>query len=120
MAYNLPNFNLAVSIWRGPQPVAGPAAVLTMGCLKQTNRQQVSFGGPTPVVNLTQSVIILLPAGTDVRDGRNVAAADVIECPRGTGAFYMVVGVWDSARGFANAHRVANCVPTAGFPVPYP
>jgi hypothetical protein len=48
---------------------------------------------------------LLVPAGTDVRDKFNSSGADAIECPTGSGRFYLAVYVDDMGKGFANEHR---------------
>ncbi len=51
---------------------------------------------------------ILLPALTDIRDGYGAALTpDVVECPSGSGRWYVVFGVDDFGKGFPNEHRYA-------------
>jgi hypothetical protein len=62
----------------------------------------------------------LLPRGTDVRDIKDPAGADVCEIPANTGRFYDVVWVDDLGLGFPNEHRFAEVIGKIPWPVPFP
>lgn len=55
----------------------------------------------------TSTPQLLLPAGTDVRDGSTGGEADIIEVPAGSGRWYSVMSVDDMGKGFPNEHRFA-------------
>jgi hypothetical protein len=122
VGYRLPTFNLVVNIWRSTSLVANPpdivsAANLTFG--ERTSMMIVGWATTTSaqlrsafahVLALNQ---ILLPKGTDVRPPDALAApleGDAIECPAGSGRFYITMTVDDIGRGFPNEHRCAVVV----------
>jgi hypothetical protein len=48
---------------------------------------------------------ILMPVGSDIRDASCYLVEDVVECPAGSGRWYIVQGVDDVGKGFANEFR---------------
>lgn len=59
-----------------------------------------------PTGILAMGASILFPPLTDVRDtGVNPGFPDIIECPSGSGRWYIVAAVDDVAKGFANEYR---------------
>jgi hypothetical protein len=63
---------------------------------------------------------MLLPKLTDVRGSLNVAGADTIECPAGSGKYYQCKYVDDRGKGFANEHRVVIMAGAGFWPTPIP
>lgn len=108
MAFSPPNYNLPVGIFTGPWPVLLPRST-PMGNLRMGR-------GGIGVIS-TQSFNeeyfanqpqLLLPAGTDIRDLSCGLDADLVEVPLGTGRWYIVMGVDDIGKGFANESRCAT------------
>jgi hypothetical protein len=116
MAFVLPNFNLTCNIhsvvagvhtFRLGSPcnlALGRRTGLILGAGVQDN----GFDALTPS--------LLLPALTDIRDSSCGGEMDIVEVPAGTGRWYLVAGVDDIGKGFANEHRVATLFKTWGFP----
>lgn len=145
-AYRIPSFNLGVNIWRATSDVqAVPADVTAVGNL--TNGRSgggclvwpITANAAANVANFTltqQTISLLLPKLTDVRgmEGGANAAGDCIECPAGSGRYYVVLWVDDVGKGFFNEHREAVMIHTTAnfltvfgnpwnalpWPVPYP
>jgi hypothetical protein len=117
--YILPTFNLLVNVWTaGTAPPAAP---------RTTCMGNLAFGRRTgPVLPGVASSLmqLLVPAGTDIRDGVNgPPGRDLLEVPAGTGRYYQVNVVDDLGKGFANEHRVVLCSKFQGFgnwPIPIP
>ena len=73
---------------------------------------------------------LLMPALTDIRAASDVALADIVECPKASGRFYLVRYVDDIGKGFGNEHRFALMImfdkqvdfidASFAFPVPLP
>jgi hypothetical protein len=69
------------------------------------------------------SVVILLPASTDVRDSWAInvnGQEDVIEVPAGSNCVYSVQFVSDFGKGFPNEHRYAIINRAGTVPQPLP
>ena len=119
MGYTLPTFNLTCNIWRPTAPPPAPPAVVSVCNLAYGRRVQIS-----ELSNPPAAMSLLLPAGTDIRDFWCAGVGgDYVEVPAGSGRFYIVGGVDDVAKGFANEHRVAtlNKTRSAGnWPAPIP
>lgn len=115
MAFTLPDFNLMCNI----HTVAGGANVfrLSVECnLALGRRTGIPYGAGEQdggFTSLTPS--LLLPALTDIRDSSCGGEMDIVEVPAGTGRWYLVTGVDDIGKGFANEHRVATLLKTWGF-----
>lgn len=120
MAFRLPTFNLAVSIWHEGSNTDDPPDVECMGNLAYGKRVNTITDGGTGFYHQSQGVYLLVPAGTDVRDNIRSAAQDVVEVPASSGRFYRVLYVEDAGKGFPNEHRVATLFPDGGWPTPYP
>lgn len=122
MAFRVPSMPLAINIWRYASLVANPPDVVTTCCLSVGKR---SAEMTVPVYsnaafNVTATSIyraliqpvceLLVPALTDIQPfGLNATApnGDCAEVPAGSGRYYVVVGVEDVAKGFANEYRLA-------------
>ena len=62
----------------------------------------------------------LFPRGTDVRDRFSTGGPDAIECPSGSGRWYLVHTVLDVGSGFPNEYRLAIIYKTGSWPTPLP
>ncbi len=117
MAFKPPTFNLTCNIWRSTSLVTAPPDLSPICQLRASGKQ--SSG-------LTQAPLgyflpeILFPAHTDVRDQYCPSNADQIECPAGSGRYYVVANVEDVAKGFANEYRQAVVVKARVWPQPIP
>jgi hypothetical protein len=112
VAFNGPTFNIECGIWRLPSLTTAPpdrVSVCNLSLGKRMDANQMIallfLGGILPGQDL------LLPAGTDIAGYGSVSLSppfsDVVECPLGSGRFYVVVGVVDVGSGFGNAYRMA-------------
>ena len=111
MAFTLPQFNLPVNIWRNANFWDGstanvptvPPDVTAVGNLSASHRTMAvgDFAG--------SEQWLLLPWGTDIRDGvrDNSAMWDLVEVPAGTGMWYWVAAVIFAGVGFQNQHIAA-------------
>lgn len=115
MAFTLPEFNLTANI----HSVAGGVNTFRLDSLCN-----LAFGRRVLIMEgrgvnnggmLAAGAQILFPAGTDVRDNSCGGDNDIIECPAGSGRWYIVMGVDDAGKGFPNEHRVVVCLKTWGF-----
>ena len=62
----------------------------------------------------------LMPRGTDVRDRFSDGGPDAVECPSGSGRWYLVHTVLDVGSGFPNEYRLAVIYKTGTWPTPLP
>jgi len=119
-SYQLPNFNLAVDIWRQTNPTSNPPDVSTDGQLTPglfvTHVGLPGEGGAFD----TATMFLKLPAGTDVRDNGAGAGGDTVEVPAGSQRFYTVGFVDDVSKGFSNEYRFAVLLKQSGWPQPIP
>ena len=110
MAFELPTFNISVSIFdHTPFPPVTPRITVD-GNLAFSRR----VASPSPFGfedEFSVLMFLLLPALTDVRDdssaGGGSTFADFVEAPALSGRFYKVVAVDDIGKGFPNEHRCA-------------
>lgn len=118
----LPQFNLAVHIWRhAHDPAVDPPDVVTVGNLAWGRRVNVPSTGGTGALGVPlMTLTLLLPPLTDVRGDSTGAAADWVEAPAGTGRVYLCYFVDDLGKGFANEHRGAVLGHGPTWPVPTP
>jgi hypothetical protein len=112
MPFVLPTFNLVCNIWRQTPgsfpPVVAPDVVAP--CNLALGRRVTR--SPTSVFDREVwgiSMTLLVPPGTDIRDGSVdlVLGGDWVEVPAGTGRFYFTNYVDDLGKGFPNEHRFA-------------
>ena len=108
MAYTVPTFNLTCNVYTGPWltrvlRTAGLVCNLAIG-----RRVQQQYQVETGTVAGPASPLLLVPAGSDVRDDGNATGADLIECPAGSGRWYGVLIVDDMAKGFSNEYRLVG------------
>ena len=126
MAFNVPNFNLAVKIWRigGVGGAYAAPDVVTVVNLSQGKRVMFARTTAGTPAALTEA---LLPKLTDIRATWNGLGADLVEAPAGSKRFYSVEQVDDVAKGYANEYRLALLIYSvtgnttlAGGPYPAP
>lgn len=108
MPYSLPAFNLLCHIYDGPWLTK--VFRLEAPCNLAWGRRVQAFASEVfepEVQPASVSMILLTPAGTDVRATVPSGMGDVVEVPAGSGRWYGVVAVDDLGKGFANEHRGA-------------
>lgn len=111
MAFSLPTFNLTCNIWRfGTGPPAPPAVVSPCNLAWGKRVNVAATGGTTFTGILVAAMSLLLPPLTDVRGNTDALDQDIVECPAGSGRFYIAVLVDDIGKGFPNEHRCALLV----------
>lgn len=121
MAFVLPTFNLTTDIWTAGTYPAGAPRLVDVPCQLRAPSAS-NAANAVPVAGATVTMIVLLPAGTDIRDRFNlpINSSDVLEIPKGSGRSYTVVIVDDIGKGFPNEHRFAVLLKVLGFPWPTP
>lgn len=123
MAFTLPTFNLAINVWHsglvdpvtvppvGPPSIAGLLVNWSLGRRVLTGTDTYEAAGARAGTGIDLLIRVLLaPAGTDLRSSYQ-GDTDVLEVPAGSGAYYHTLDVADMAKGFANEHRLAWCIP---------
>lgn len=121
MAFTLPDFNLTCDIYTAGSPNQFNDKVfrLSSPCNLAFGRRVMVFPGEWAQDNGTgtPSAQLLLPALTDIRDwpGSPSPGPDIVECPAGTGRWYIVLGVDDLGKGFVNEHRYALIAKIGAF-----
>jgi hypothetical protein len=121
MSFSLPTFNLSVKINREATGKIGGPDVSALGNLAWGRR--VSTPGVSSAATANQfatAMVLLLPLGTDIRDGYCGSGPDYVEAPSGSGRWYRVAIVDDIGKGFANEHRAAVLFKVATWPEPIP
>lgn len=124
MAYVTPQFNLECTLYTSN--IVANLRLDHVPCnLAFSKRVQIGQGIGDPTFALSGVMFLLLPVGTDVRGPLNATGSDGVECPRGSGRWYVVGWVDDVGKGFPNEHRCAvlyqALVPPAGsWPTPIP
>jgi hypothetical protein len=125
MTFSLPTYNLPVSIYTGTTiPPVGPPRVSTVGNLAwglRTMPQRLTTNAATVSTSFSSAtMLLLLPALTDIRPNGITAVADTVEVPSGSGRYYFVLFVDDIGKGFPNEHRGAMLQQHGTWPVPIP
>ncbi len=117
MAFTLPNFNLLCDVYTGPW-LTKTLRTAGLPCNLAWGRRVNAF----PFFDLnaqlsadSPGMIILTPALSDLRSRLTSGADDVIECPAGSGRWYLVIAVDDIGKGFANEHRAAYLTQISQF-----
>lgn len=110
-----PTFNLTINCWQNfvgifvVPPVALPTLVTTA---------QLTLGDRVTFLSaISNNRYILVPKLTDLNWVRPLFGSDYIECPAGSGRFYVVRDVDDVGKGFANEYRQVM-VQVFAFPNP--
>jgi len=118
MGYRLPTLNLVCNIFSGTTgntpptaPPTAPARLTNVPC-QLTYGERVNggaTGGTSEPGIIVMGMNILLTKLTDVRGGQdNSTGYDIIECPAGSGRWYICWAVDDIGKGFTNEHRTAQ------------
>lgn len=120
--FTLPQFNLTANIWHGQvdQPPVGDPDVTTECQLyvpsKPDTVQTIGAAAGSLV-----PIILRVPAGTDIRAQVPTGSpTDMVECPAGSGRFYLTQQVDDAHKGFDNEYRFAVMVALHPWPTPIP
>lgn len=119
MAFRVPAMPLVCNIWRiGNYNFFVDPQVLPPDLVVACNLAPGHRSNPTQPYDPTIGGFIdgrfysylLLPKGTDIRFafGNISQLADAVECPAGSGRYYIVIWVEDVAKGFANEYRRAE------------
>lgn len=122
MTFIVPEMPLSVNIWTEDSGPPAPPRLTCAGNLAFGRR--VSFF--TDLGNASTAIlgqmVLLVPAGTDIRDASTTSDSDVIEVPAGSSRIYIVVYVDDMGKGFPNEHRFAIIQkhPEFVWPIPIP
>lgn len=126
MSFTVPSFPFNCNI-RTSRGIAGPPRIVSPCNLawgRRVSHPSVQTDATDPLSSFQGTVTLLLPAGTDIRDGWNSTGEDGVEVPAGSGRFYKAYYVDDIGKGFANEHRGAVLVKIGnalGFwPTPVP
>jgi hypothetical protein len=120
MPFVLPQFPLAINIWR-LAGVGGNYAipdVKTVGNLTPGRRVFLSQATAPSIATYSFFMELLLPKLTDIRPSWNGQGPDIVEVPDGSLRFYRVFWVDDIGKGFANEHRFAVLCYFPSFPQP--
>lgn len=128
MAFHQPNFNLLANVTTCDVP--GVPAI-PIGAIRLPNQPcalvygkrsaNSSSGGTTLPGIPVETINVLFPKGTDVRGPQDTVSFDMIECPAGTGRWYMCVFLDDIGKGYLNEHRTASVFALQGsWLAPYP
>ncbi len=110
MAFAVPTFNLVCDIYNGPWSTktlrSSPDCNLSLGRrVQQQFLANFSLTGTGGAASLQMD--LLLPKGTDLRDGFQGFPNDIIEVPSGSGRWYEMMAWDDVGKGFANEYRLA-------------
>lgn len=122
MAFVVPQMPLTCNIWHASAvpPVGAPDVVSNCNLAWGRRVGVPSTGGTSALGIVLMSMTLLLPKGTNLWGDPTLAAANVVECPAGTGRYYRVAMVDDIGKGFANEHRGAVVVAALPWPHPIP
>lgn len=122
MPFVIPQMPLEVHIWRTtPIPPTDPPDVICMGNLAWGKRVGVpSTGGTGTLGVVLMTMTLLVPKGTDIRGDAEGITPDIVECPAGSGRYYVCYFVDDLGKGFLNEHRGAILGHGYNWPVPTP
>lgn len=115
MAFTLPTFNLICNI---DTVLPGDIHVFRLNspCNLAMGRRVASEASTAGVLDQSGLVpILLLPPLTDIRDASCGGFNDLVECPAGSGRYYIATNVDDVGKGFPNEHRLATLGKIWGF-----
>lgn len=127
--FSLPTFNLSCNVWHGQTftPFAtpvGPPDVADLECNLAFGKRVQVLQSFVPAAGQQQTIMeLLLPPLSDVRSPVTDSVGgttDAVECPAGSGRYYLVLGVDDAGKGFANEHRIAVLLAWGPWPSPIP
>lgn len=118
MAFVLPTFNLEYNVWHGPHnPHTHPADASGDCQLRGVNQTSATVN---PTADLAAGNYALFPPLEDIRDIHTLNGSDIIEIPKDSERYYLVLNVDDVAKGFTNEHRYAVLTKWDVWPVPIP
>lgn len=129
MAFRLPAFNLTFNAKVMPTvyPVltipTPPYRLVSSPCQLTYGRRvnMMGTGGTNQPGVLVVAMNLLVPALTDIRGFQDSINNDMIECPAGSGRWYVCYSVDDIGKGFTNEHRTGCIFSLAGsWVAPYP
>lgn len=114
-----PTFPITIRAW---QRTAG-APVPPVGAPDFTcpaELRAMFTGNAYPVTSILMYMLLMVPAGTDLRPqaGWHGANVTIVECPAFTGRYYQCQGVDDSGKGTSREYRFA--IVEQRSPVPFP
>jgi hypothetical protein len=115
MSFQPPNFNLICAIWSGPwlsKVLRNSAVPCNLALGRRVNSPQSGFN---PVLSGSAQPTLLVPARTDIRDVSCGVPSDLVECPVGSGRWYVVNIVDDVGKGFSNEYRVVAMIKACQF-----
>ncbi len=123
MSYRVPDFVLPTGFYNHAGPYDVPREITEVN-LAFGRRIQLALPLGGELGSGTQAMTLLVHAGFDVRDTLNAGGEDFVECPFGSGRWYVVLFVDDIGKGFPNEHRAAVIQkighPVTGDPWPTP
>lgn len=128
MPFVVPEFNLFCNISSiavgVPFGIPTPPYRLTHQECQLTYGLRVSMGVQGALSGEGYPTLLMclqLPALTDIRGLQDSIKTDMVECPEGSGRWYMVYSVDDIGKGFENEHRTALMeAPPGSWTAPYP
>jgi hypothetical protein len=108
MGFKVPQMPLRVNVWTAFGPPFTPLPVPRLTCRGQLRVVKQALGTEAGSNN-PAGILLLVPAGTDLRPLRGFAlgSRDQCEVPAGSGRFYDIDAIEDVAKGFPNEYRVA-------------
>lgn len=119
MSFTVPVFPLVCAIMTGGVTVGLPR--LTSPCNLAPGKRSISQWWPNAAGGEPACwICLLLPKLTDIRGFNDAGGQDAVECPIGTGRWYLVDLVDDFGKGFANEHRFALLQQMLPWPTPIP
>jgi hypothetical protein len=115
MAFVLPTFPSECGIWRAPIDFASPPDLVSPCQLRGpgSTYSPVTLG----TTGFYGVALLLLPPLTDIRDRFCIPgnSSDGVEVPLGSGRYYVVALVDDTAKGFPNEHRFAGIAKSLSY-----
>lgn len=108
MAFTVPEFPLTCNVWHNGNLYLTNPPDFTEVCNLAYGRRVSSSSEDALAQNQSGVLMmLLLPAGTDVRDLKCQDNEDLIEVPANSGRIYRCCDVDDIGKGFDNEHRCA-------------
>jgi hypothetical protein len=108
MAYSVPTFNLSVGVYTGPWLTKVFRAFVP--CNLRMGRGSLVIlptdGNGEAAYGIQPN--LLVPAGSDIRDGSCYLEPDLLEVPAGSGRWYVAMNVDDVGKGFENEFRLVT------------
>jgi hypothetical protein len=117
--FRVPAMPLVCNVWHAPNAPPAAPDIANLQCQLRGPAQHPS-GLSSVFASVVATPALLVTALTDIRDYANPNGTDTVECPAGSGRFYLIQMVEDVGKGFLNEHRFAALVKTGMWPVPIP